>query len=503
MAKKKVTLYIEDTDIKLLVTKGKQVEKWASLLLEPSLVRDGVIIDEEQVAESIKTLLKLGEVKTKKVIVSLSGLNSIFRIITLPELSQSLLPEAILNEARRVIPVPLEQVYLSYQRIQSSTGETRLFLVAYPRNSTDVLIKTLNKAGIKPDIMDLAPLALARCANEPKAIIINSWLTYLDVIIMADRLPQVIRSLSLPTESVAIEEKLPFIAEELARTIAFYNSSNPTNQLDSTVPVFVCGDLAETPDNWQSLVGQSGYPVSTLVPPIQYPETFSPSKFMVNIGLALKDQLPGGEDSYYSIVDFDALPEAYRPVAISVARIITPVAIVIGIGALAYGGLLIREIYDDTAGINNQIEKLNIDSDIIRLQISSIKDDIAKQEEAIAPFPEQAAQIEAQIESLEIINGKFSSMISGLSEGLIETDADLKEVVDLLPVTVILYDVNYGGNSVSISGIAPNEDDILGYARALRSSERFNDVIILSIKEIYENGYGEENKMFSFNFFLK
>ncbi len=500
---KKITLYIEDTDIKLLVTKGKQVDKWASLLLEPSLVRDGVIVDEDQVAESIKTLLKLGEVKTKKVSIGLSGLNSIFRIITLPELSQSLLPEAILNEARRVIPVPLEQVYLSYQRIQSSAGETRLFLVAHPRNSTDVLIRTLDKAGIKPEIMDLAPLALARCTNEPKAIIINSWLTYLDVIIMTDRLPQVIRSLSLPTESADIEEKLPFIAEELARTIAFYNSSNPTNQLDSTVPVFVCGDLAEAQDKWEVLVGKSGYPVSTLIPPIQYPETFSPCKFMVNIGLALKDQLPKGEDNYYSIVDFNALPEAYRPVAINLARIITPVAIVIGIGALAYGGLLIREIYNDTANINDQTEKLSIESDIKRLQNSSIRDDIAKQEEAIAPFLEQAAQIEAQIESLEIINGKFSSMISGLSEGLIATDADLKEVVDLLPVTIILHNANYEGNSVSISGIAPNEDDILGYARALRSSERFNDVLIVSIKEIYKQEYGEEIKMFDFNFLLK
>jgi type IV pilus assembly protein PilM len=46
---KKVTLYIEDTEIKLLVTNGKQVEKWASLMLEPKLVRDGVIVDEDGV----------------------------------------------------------------------------------------------------------------------------------------------------------------------------------------------------------------------------------------------------------------------------------------------------------------------------------------------------------------------------------------------------------------------------------------------------------------------
>jgi type IV pilus assembly protein PilM len=71
---RKVTLYIEDTDIKLLITNGKQVEKWASLLLEPTLVRDGVIIDEERVADGIKTMFKLEEVGYGKVTVGLGGL---------------------------------------------------------------------------------------------------------------------------------------------------------------------------------------------------------------------------------------------------------------------------------------------------------------------------------------------------------------------------------------------------------------------------------------------
>jgi type IV pilus assembly protein PilM len=503
MAKKKITLYIEDTDIKLLVSKGKQIDKWASLLLEPSLVRDGVIVDEEQVAESIKTLLKLGEVKQKKISIGLSGLNSIFRIITLPEMSPSLLPEAILNEARRVIPVPLDQVYLSHQKIPSSPGENRIFLVAYPRNSTDILIKTLQKAGLKLDTMDLAPLALARCANETSSVIINSWLTYLDVIIMTDKLPQVIRSLSLPTEAVDINEKLPLIAEELSRTIAFYNSSNPSNQLDNTTPVFVCGDIAEAPDSWEKLVAHSGYKVSILAPPIEYPETFSPCKFMVNIGLALKGQLPDSTDNYYSIIDFNATPEAYKPKAINITRIIVPVAIVIGIGALAYGGLLIKGVSDDTVEIKGQTEELDSESELLRLQIASTKNDIEIQDEELALFPGQAAEFESMIESKEILNASFNLMLDGLSEGLVETDANIKEIVDLLPVTVILNKVAYDGELLNISGNAVNEDDVLGYARALRSSERFEDVTVLTISEILVKESEEEIKIFDFTFLVK
>jgi type IV pilus assembly protein PilM len=498
----KVTLYIEDTDIKLLVTSGKQVEKWASLLLEPKLVRDGVIIDEDKVAESIKTLFKLEGIATKKITVGLSGLNSIFRVITLPELPQALLPEAVMNEAGRVIPVPLEEVYLSYQPIPAIAGETRLFLVAYPKNSTDTLLRTLSKAGLKPLAMDLAPLALCRCANTPRSIIVNSWLTYLDIVIMNDSMPQVIRSMSLPTDAIALPEKLPTITEELNRTVAFYNSSNPENQLDSSVPIFVCGDLAEAQDTWQSLAGKTGYPVSVLQPPIQSPEAFSPSQFMVNIGLALKGQLPKGKDSYYSIVDFDALPEVYKPPAISLVRVFIPVAVVVVLCALAWGGFLVKGVYDDTAGLRSDIDRkhleveikrsqlgvLNSEVDVLSTQIAAVEGDIAAQLEEVAVQQERISQqIEANLQPIEAEDtaNSLEDMLTSLDQGLGSIVGDLGELVGLLPTTVNLVGIDYEGGSATLNGFAPAEGDIFTYARALRSGGRFSEVIILSIEETY------------------
>ena len=508
---KKVTLYIEDTEIKLVVTKGKQVEKWASLLLESGLVSDGVIVDETQVADSIKALFKLQGVEAKKVIVGLSGLNSIFRVISVPELPQAIIPEAVMNEARRVLPVPLEQVYLSYQRIPSPAGEIRLFLVAYPRNSTDTLVGTLHKAGLKPHIMDLAPLALCRCADAPRAIIVNSWLTYLDIVVMADRIPQVIRSLSLPTEAISLEEKLPSIAEELNRTVAFYNSSHQDQPLDSSVPVFVSGDLAEAPDIWPSLVSELGYSVSVLTSPIQFPPVFNPSQFMVNIGLALKGQLPKGEETNFSMVDFNALPEVYRPPGISLVRILTPVAIVVAIGGLAYWGLVIRDISVQTKALNAQIdvqhaqmEASRSQATILRSQITSIQSEIAAQIEAVATLEEQISQqmeVNLQPIAAEITANSLEAKLASLGQRLDKIDNDLGEAVNLVPTTVTLLSIDYGGDSATINGVAPTEADIFIYARALRESGRFSSVTILSINEtsIQE----EEIRAFSFVFLLK
>jgi len=147
MAKKVTTLFITDTAIKLLVMKGQKVEKWASSPLEPGLVSQGLVVDEEQVADQVKELFKREKVKTNKVIIGLSGLDSLYRVITLPDLPEAIIPEAVRREANRMMPTPLEEVYFSYQRLPA-TGEGRFFLATFSRNLTDALVRTLRKADV-------------------------------------------------------------------------------------------------------------------------------------------------------------------------------------------------------------------------------------------------------------------------------------------------------------------------------------------------------------------
>ena len=146
---RKISLYIEDTEIKVLVTNGNQVDKWASYVLGPGLVSEGVILDENRVAEAVKELFKLQHITETKVAVGVSGLNSVFRVISIPEIPKKMLEEAVGNEAGRILPMALNQVYYSYQVLPSAKGELRLFLAACPRQSTDALLSVVQKAGIK------------------------------------------------------------------------------------------------------------------------------------------------------------------------------------------------------------------------------------------------------------------------------------------------------------------------------------------------------------------
>jgi len=474
MAKRVTTLFIRDTRINLLVMNGRHVEKWASMPLEPGLVSHGLIVDEAQVADKVKQLFKETGAQTNKVITALSGHDSLYRIITLPELPEAILPEAVKREARRAIPTPLEEVYFSYQRLPSLTkGEGRVFLATFPRNLVDALIKTLRQAGVTPYILDLAPLALCRIPDQPRAIIVNVRLEHLDVIVLADRLPQVIRRLSLSGEAESLEERLPLIAEEFTRTVAFYNSSHLEKPLDPIVPVFVCGDLAEKPEAWESVVGHAGYSVSPLPSPVEPPEGFNPNEFMVNIGLALKELQPAKEEANFSLVNFNALPEVYVPPRFSIARVLVPVGIVIGIGLIILLLILIQNTRAD-------IDRLNSAVPVAETTVAQRQADIAA--------------LRVQIGSVGATADELNDRVVTMERGSASIDQDLHEVVRLAEGKVTLGSVSHTGSSVSVSGTASSESKIFSYARALRDGGRFSEVWISSI-----SGSGSS---FSFTFDL-
>jgi type IV pilus assembly protein PilM len=467
MAKRVTTLFIRDTGINLLVMKGNQIEKWASSPLEPGLVSQGLIVDEAQVADRIKQLFKETGAKTNKVTVGLSGHDSLYRIITLPELPDAVLPEAVRREAQRTIPTPLEEVYFSYQRLSSPTkGENRVFLATFPRNLVDALIRTLRQAGVRPPVMDIAPLALSRIPNEPRAIIVNARLDHLDVIVVAERLPQVIRRLALPGEAESLEERLPLIAEEFNRTVSFYNSGHIEHPLDAKVPVFVSGDLTEAPDMWPSVVGGAGYTVSALSSPVEVPEGFSTNQFMVNIGLALRELLQDKEGANFSMVDFNALPAAYVPPSFSPVRVLIPVVTVIGIAAIVVAIVLI---------MND------------RANIATLRPEVTAAETAVTQLQRDVTTLNTQIASAKGTADVLSGTLVTIERGRATILSDLREVTKLAGGSVSLGSVSHTGSAVTMDGGAADVDYIFRYARALRESEeapndlRFSSVWISSI----------------------
>ena len=189
MAKKTVTLYIDDTSIRMLLTQGTRIKKWADLPLEPGLVKNATVLKEAELAAKIKQLFQVRKIKTKKVNIGVSGLRCLSRPLILPQLPKVMLDEAVRREAKRVLPVPPEKLYLSWQSIPAPEGKSQVFLVAIPNQSADALFKMLRQAGLKPDLMDLKPLLLARAVKEKTAIILDVQPNEFDIVIMVNGIP--------------------------------------------------------------------------------------------------------------------------------------------------------------------------------------------------------------------------------------------------------------------------------------------------------------------------
>ena len=503
MAKKITTLFVRDNSINVLVVDGERVEKWASGPLEPDLVNQGLIVDEEKVSAAIRDVFKQNQIRGGKVIAGISGANTLYRIITLPEMPDALLGEAIRREARRVLPVSLDDVNLSYQEVPSvSKGEKRLFLATFPKNTIDAMIQTVKKAGLDPYLMDLAPLALSRVPDEPRCIIINVRGNQADIIVVEERMPQLVRVLSLPSEAVSLEEKLPAVTEELNRTVVFYNSSHVEKPLNPSVPLYVGGEAAEAPDTWAQLVGRLNFPVAVLPLPVEAPEGFPAIDFMVNVGLALKELSAERGDGNFSVINLNVLPEAYQPRRIAVSRVVVPAVILVGVGILGYMGYLALQSRSETTRLNEELTKSEQPLALQSAEIATLKAEIKQAEPLAAP-------VEAQIAQVRAVASVFQSTMTGLTTNRAKMDSDLKDVVvGQLPGSVTaagrdltLTTVTHDGNVIVVTGTTTNEDFVFTYARNLRSAGGIKSVVIASISRVVtEEG---EADTFQFSLLLK
>ncbi len=468
-SKRVTTLYIRDDSIDLLVAEGKRVKKWATLPLKPGLVSQGLILDEARVADELKKLFKLAKISKTKVIVGLTGLDSIYRLISLPQLPKGILAEAVQHEAQRAITTPLSEVYLTYQILPPSPGKTVFFLVAFPRNVLDSLVRTLRQAGIPPYVMDLAPLALCRTLDQDKAIIVHARLDHLDVVVMEDRIPQLIRRVPLPSEVSTLAERLPTIIEEVDRTITFYNSSHKANLLDARVPMFVSGDLVEAPQSWPRLGSMLNCPVSTLPSPLEYSGAFDPNQFIVNIGLAMKELWTKKKKAHFSLVNFNVLPKNYIVPPVRLANILVPAGTIALVGLLVYMLLLVLHTADDNAALRSQ-------RDLAESQVTT-------EQHNVATLEQQVTQIKDRIAPLQTTADMLNNTLTPLRQGREIVDGELPEIFAPLPEdgSIELTAVNYQVGSVTVTGKCTSTDEgiIWTYARDLGTT--FPNVYINSI----------------------
>ncbi|MCX8126945.1 MAG: pilus assembly protein PilM, partial [Dehalococcoidia bacterium] len=262
---------------------------WHKLPLPEGLIRDGLILNPQEVGRTIAALFKSAGVARDNVVVSISGLPFTYRIIPMPVLKPAIVDEAMQRAARKEIPISLDELYLTWQALPDGREEIEYFVVGIPRHHLDTLVETLRIAGITPSLVDLPALALARVAGQEKAILVNMDRDYFDIVVVQDGMPRVLRTLTARGSQATLEDNIRLLADELTRTIAFHESHYPRQPLDRTTPVLLTGEFVTgNPLAIHLLQSEFEFPVEQLAVPLTCPEGFPAGDFGINAGLVLK-----------------------------------------------------------------------------------------------------------------------------------------------------------------------------------------------------------------------
>jgi len=115
-----------------------------------------IILSEDLIAQSIRAVIAEAGIKTKKVFVSFADFSSFFTTFTMPKMSEKELEQAVQFEAKKYIPIPLNNVTMDWQIIdelppakEGTLGEYRVLVVAIANEIIDQYQRVIAKCGLE------------------------------------------------------------------------------------------------------------------------------------------------------------------------------------------------------------------------------------------------------------------------------------------------------------------------------------------------------------------
>ena len=467
-----VALNISSQDIKILSLNGRRVKTWASADLTGGLVRDGLIMQPQAVGEAINSLFKSTGIPKNNIISSIAGLSFTYRFISLPRMKPSLLEEAILRAAKKEISLPLDELYVSWQTIRGKGEEQEYFIIGVPRNQVDAAVQTLKISGVEPYLMDLRPLALARTANRSDAIVVNMEPDCFDIVFITQGLPTVIHTISPRSDGATLEDNIHRLVDELTKTAAFYQSNHPDIQLNGNLPLLLTGHLAAEVVANGLLQSEIEYPIESLIPPVEFPDSLPIASYATSIGLAIKrTQLKPparGEVTHFSDINVNILEGKYRKPK---TKPIAAKYFILSAFLVAAVGLLFP-LYQASSGVATENQALEADLINVSRELnlaSLINEETIKTEDTIR-------EIIAATEALNVANISILG-----SRGIFNTE--LQQVTGVMPLKTSFTSIEILKDMITIKGETDSVFTVIEYATALEAEGIFTKVRIVELDE--------------------
>lgn len=118
------------------------------------------------IVAAIRDLMRDRGMRPAPLLMTLSGQAVFPRFVKLPPVGRDKIQQMIAYEAEQNVPFPIGEVVWDHQLVgDAETGEQNVMIVAVKTDNVTDLTDCVQAAGLEPEIVDVAPLALYNCVR--------------------------------------------------------------------------------------------------------------------------------------------------------------------------------------------------------------------------------------------------------------------------------------------------------------------------------------------------
>ncbi len=466
------TLNISAHAVKALAVRGNNTVRQVAAL--PSgTIRNGLILQPEAVSGQIAAVFKSGGLPRDRVVCTVNGLPFSYRILTVPRLEPAAFHEAVLRTARQEMSISPDEMYLSWQAYPAENNEWQVLVAGITRHPVDSLIKTLADAGIKPWLMDLPHLALARLSPYRDAVIVDFEKDCSNIIMIVDGVPRGMHMVPALASGASLQDQVEQVTDKLAKMIDFYNSNHPAKPVRESVKVLITGELLDDEKAFSYIQPQIGYPVEFLTATLKSLTGWPLHQNAVNAGSGLINTQPeksAGKDAVpYCYINLDKIARANRPgpdFKKSAKKILVPLGVVAGLSLLTVSCLSQMELRETITALQTDLSRANT----------------------------ELVQKKAEVEKAQLLNDNIDEIVSRIADieaGQLEMFSskdyvdDISSIVSSMPSGLTFSTLLVNSEQITLAGISSAASSVVQFADKLEAAGRFSSAVIYSLDKPY------------------
>lgn len=238
---------------------GVRLDKFGQVAVPEGAVRDGEVVDTEAVAAAIRQLWAATRFSHKKVVLGVANQRVIVRQADLPWLPSGEMRAALPFQVQDFLPMPVDQAVLDFHVLEEfSDGGNRMvrgLLVAASRETVLANVRCVERAGLRPTMVDLTSFAVLRSMGKTTSAevsteaLVDIGARVTNIVVHSAGVPRFVRILLMGGQDItdAVAERLgvpPGEAEGLKQQLGMYRDVDgdlaaASRAVEATAELFV------------------------------------------------------------------------------------------------------------------------------------------------------------------------------------------------------------------------------------------------------------------------